>query len=114
VQAINGVSDHGNIAEVFRCNFESAAKPIYDRMNDKLQQEFCTAFNSYCGTQFNVDEVMNVEVVDSMICSLNRARAVSPDGITAEHLLYSHPSLFLRHCVNCSQFKNCNLRASLR
>ena len=92
-QVINGVSDHGNIAEVFRSNFESASKPNRAVMHDHLQQEFYSAFNTYCGTDCSVDDVINVELVDSMIRSLKRARAAGPDGITAEHLLYSHPIL---------------------
>ena len=86
-QVINGVSDHGNIAEVFRSNFESASKPNCASMNDTLQQAFYSAFNSYCGA--HVDEVINLELVDKMIRSLKRARASGPDGITAEHLLHS-------------------------
>lgn len=95
-QVINGVSDHGNIAEVFRSNFESASRPNNANTNDALQQDFYSAFNSYCGTHVNVDDIINVELVDNMIHNLKRARASGPDGITAEHLLYSHPLLIVQ------------------
>lgn len=92
-QVVNGVTDHGNIAEVFRCNFESASKPNSSGMHDKLQRDFYSAYKSYDGECFNIDEVVNVELVDRMIRSLKRARAAGSDGITAEHLLHSHPLL---------------------
>ena len=92
-QVVDGVTDHGNIAEVFRCNFESASKPNSSSMHEKLQQEFYSAYKSYDGARFSIDEVANVELIDRMIRSLKRARAAGSDGITAEHLLHSHPLL---------------------
>ena len=64
-----------------------------DSMQDKLQCEFYSAFNSYLGSYFNIDDFIKVELVDNMIRSSKRDRAAGNDGITAEHLLYSHPIL---------------------
>jgi len=53
-------------------------------------------YDSYIGCNFSIDHAVTVELVDRAISDLKRARAAGPDGISAEHLLYSHPQTFDR------------------
>jgi hypothetical protein len=48
-QVVNGVTDRGNIAKVFHCNFESTSKPNSSGMHEKLQHDFYSAYKSYDG-----------------------------------------------------------------
>ena len=50
-------------------------------------------YDDYCGAVFDVESSINVELVDRAIRDLKLGRAAGPDGICAEHLLYSHPVL---------------------
>jgi len=42
---------------------------------------------------YNIDaeSAIHVELVDSVIGGLKRGRAAGPDGVSAEHLHFSHP-----------------------
>ena len=90
-QVINGVSHQGEIAEAFRQVFQSHARPNNMTTNSHLQQQFCALYGSYIGDVLKADSAITVELVDHAVSELKRARAAGPDGITAEHLLYSHP-----------------------
>jgi len=77
-----GGTDHANITEGFRCNFEAASIPDSSIMHEKLQQDqFSCAYNSYYGARKSIEEVANVELVDSMIQSLKRATTAGSDGL---------------------------------
>ena len=104
-QVVIGVTDHGNIAEVFRCSFESTSKPNSSDMHEKLPCGFYSAYKSYDGARYSTDEVVNVELVDRMIWSLKRARAAGLDGVTVEHLLHCHPL----HTLHSSAHRPCCL-----
>ena len=90
-QVINGVSHQGEIAEAFRQVFQSHARPNNMTTNSHLQQKFCALYSSYVGDDLKADSAITVELVDHAVSELKRARAAGPDGVTAEHLLYSHP-----------------------
>jgi len=48
---------------------------------------------TYTGSDFDAKSAVNVKLVDSVIQELKHGRAAGPGGISAEHLLYSHPLL---------------------
>ena len=90
-QVVNGFNNHGSIAEAFANVFSSCVQPNTHTVNASLQQQFQSLYGVYTGDTFDTDGVINVEIVDRAVHDLKRARAAGFDGITAEHLLYSHP-----------------------
>jgi len=50
-------------------------------------------YSTYTGSSFDAESAINVELVDSIIRGLKRGRAAGADGVSAEHLLFSHPLL---------------------
>jgi len=90
-QVINGVSSHSGIAEVFGNIYAADARPNSKSVNGNLQQLFQSKYSGYIGADLNTHCSVNVEMVDGAIRDMKCARAAGPDGITAEHLFYSHP-----------------------
>ena len=92
-KVINGANDHGCIADTFADIYAACAQPHRSHCCDKLHQQFQTRYNCYSGDKLDAAGAISVEMVDSVIRNMKRGRAPDPDGITAEHLLYSHPLL---------------------
>jgi hypothetical protein len=92
-QIVNGLNDHGLIAETFANVFAANCQPNSQIANDRLQQQFLDMYSGYVGDDCNVNCVINVELVGIAVRGLKRARAAGSDGITAEHLIFCHPVL---------------------
>ena len=92
-QVINGCSDHGSIAEAFSMLYAKQCLPNNKSAHARLQQDFRSMYMTYTGSAFNAQSAVNVELVDFVIRRLKHGKAAGPDGLSAEHLLYSHPLL---------------------
>ena len=92
-QVINGCTDHGSIAEAFSELYAKQCLPNNVSTHARLQQDFRSMYTTYVGSTFDAQPAINVELVDFVIRGLKHGKAAGPDGISAEHLLYSHPLL---------------------
>ena len=92
-QVINGCSDHGSIAEAFSELYAKQCLPNDESTHVRLQHEFRSMYATYVGSAFDAQAAVNVELVDFVIRGLKLGKAAGQDGISAEHLLYSHPLL---------------------
>ena len=50
---------------------------------------------NYCGFPISDEQVIDTEVVSKVIAGLHRGKAADAAGLAAEHLVYSHPSIFV-------------------
>jgi len=89
-RVINGLHDHGSIADVFAQSYAVHAQPNNSVTNANLEEKFKRIYDTYTGDEIDCETRINVELVDNVVRNLKRARAA---GITAEHLIYSHPVL---------------------
>ena len=71
--------------ETFSCN-----KP--DRA-EKLKQGYLRSRVDYCGLPITEDHKIDTELVSNILDKLKRGKAVDIDGLSAEHLLFCHPSI---------------------
>jgi len=49
---------------------------------------------------------VSVEMVDKCIDCMKKGKAAGIDGLTVEHLMYSHPALISTFCSDCARFIN--------
>ena len=53
---------------------------------------------TYSGYPLTDDHTIDTELVSSVISRLQCGKAADMDGLTAEHILYSHPALSVLFC----------------
>jgi len=49
--------------------------------------------SGYCGFPVTDDHIIDTELVSSVIARIARGKAADAVGLSAEHLIYSHPSV---------------------
>src|SRR2546425_6335850 len=92
---INGSNDDKIVADAFADSFEA----IYfdSASNDDAKKEFNQLLLSNASnrsvSQSELQSFFSVEQIDRCIRSLKLGKASGPDELSAEHLLYAHPSL---------------------
>jgi len=91
--SINGLSEHGAIAESFADFFSEVCVPNDDTHNTVLHDMFTTKFNSYVGS--NLAVFVDSATVWACINKLKGVLASGYDGIMSQHLLYSHPIIYV-------------------
>jgi exonuclease III len=90
-QVINGSSNPGDIAAMFANYFKDLYTSNSPNKHEAFKQEFNSQYKNYNGDSFNSN--LTVEDVDKCIKDLKMGKAAGGDGLTSEHILYSHPLL---------------------
>ena len=92
-EVISGHSDHQSIADTFSDLYAKQSLPNNSNTHNKLIQEFHSMYCTYTGSPFDAESAIHVhvELVDSVIRGLKRGRAAGLDGVSAEHMHFSHP-----------------------
>ena len=72
-------------ANIYTCNNE--------RESERLKEEYLKLRTNYSGLPLSNDIAFDTELVSKIITELKRGKAADIDGLTAEHLLFSHPIL---------------------
>jgi len=85
--------DTNNIANKFACHFGNAYKANNEQQAESLRQEYVTRRVDYCGMPVLDKQRIDTELVSNVILRLHRGKAADVAGLTAEHLIYSHPSI---------------------
>jgi len=91
---IDGLTDDSKIANVFADNIVKNCSPNSTLKNNKNKNIFLSRREQY-NTRNKVHTDINVCMVDNIISKLKRNKSPGPDGLTAEHLLYAHPSVIV-------------------
>ena len=89
-KVVDGVCDPSVIAGKFANMFKTVCSPNSAERHSSLKSQFERNSATYdCGisNRFSV----NVELVDRCISKSKRGKAAGLDGLTSEHLLYTHP-----------------------
>ena len=88
----------GSVNNVFVCNkfydyFRSIVIPNSPIRDLALHNEFDRCYAEFCRHDCRFDDIFDIDVISDAISGLKRGKAVGPDGISAEHLHFSHPVL---------------------
>ena len=93
--SIDGDTDHTVIANKFAKTFEFCCQNKSDEECNKFKQLYADKIFNYYGDNFDKNNLLNVEKLDKVISELKRGKAASLDGLTAEHVINSHPVIVL-------------------
>ena len=88
-------ADDVEVANMFANNFNSV---YYDSSADDIAVKTFTSLKNFVSEASPIMQCsteVSVELVDKCLHSLHRGKACGPDDLSAEHLLYAHPSLII-------------------
>ena len=92
---VNGLINASDMSDGFANYFGRVCQPNSDSYNDIKRSEYEKKSEQYFGDFLTPQDFFTVELVSKIISSLKQHRAAGIDGLTAEHLLHSHPSAIL-------------------
>ena len=92
-QQVDGCVDDNIIVNTFAAYFKDLFRCNNVNRDGILRQDYLSARSNYCGLQLMDSHKIDTELVSNVIANLKRGRAIDVDGLSAEHLQYSHPSL---------------------
>ena len=90
---VEGCVDDETIADMFVTHFSKAYSCNNSSRASSLLQEYSALRNSYSGLPLSDNDIFDTELVSKVISDLKRGKAADIDGLTAEHILHSHPIL---------------------
>jgi hypothetical protein len=90
---VDGLVDGNDITIKFQEHFSRLYSSANTQRDAELHEEYLTQRASYTGFPLLYDSLCDVELVSKIIANLDRGKAADLEGLTAEHLQYSHPIL---------------------
>ena len=92
---ISGLTDDYEIASKLADHIVNLCSTSNSKRSSALLEESTAARKDYVGFPITDSMLPNVELVDSVISDLKNGKAEGLDGLTDEHLKFSHPALAL-------------------
>lgn len=92
---VDGLTDSKDIAEKFIVYFSNCCSENTIDGKERFAAAYRIKRKNYQGQPFDDKYLFDVELVDSVIRDLGHGKASGIDGLSAEHLLYSHPALIV-------------------
>lgn len=90
---VGGCVDSAVIVNKFANHFSSSYRCSSYSQADNLRIEYERLRGSYCGHPVIDNELFETEVICRIISNMKRGKAPGIDGLSVEHLSYSHPAL---------------------
>ena len=94
ISQVDGLTDSNDIVNSFETYFSKCWSPNSESRNNKITSEYLAKKSVYCGSILTDNLLFDIELIDSSVRSLKCGKAAGLDGISAEHIIYSHPSLY--------------------
>lgn len=90
---VDGAADSHIIVDKFAKFFESNSKPLSAARNDELRAKYSAMRSNYCGSPLLPNQQFDVELLSKLISNMKNGKAAGLDGISCEHIKFSHPIL---------------------
>ena len=87
-----------NMHNKFASHFSAAYTPNDVVKADKILENYSRMRVGYCGLPITGGQVIDTELVSSVIFHLQGGKAPNIAGLTSEHLVHSHPSVSVVLC----------------
>ena len=100
---VDGCIDETTIANKLASHFKNSYSCNSTQRAAELHNEYTNMRSNYFGKPLTDHYLFDVELVSNTIFQLKRGKAAGPDGISAEHLVHSHP------IISCILYKLFNL-----
>ena len=101
-KVVAGLADPAEIADGFATYFANTCKPNSAAKHDQLRTEFTNKCVNYSGNYLPQTIFFTVELLSIIVSNLKTGRAAGFDGLTAEHLIHSHPAALLLIIYMCN------------
>ena len=99
---VDNCVDSDVVVNKFASHFSAAYTPNDVVKADKILENYSRMRVGYCGLPITNGQVIDTELVSSVIFRLQGGKAPDIAGLTSEHLVHSHPSVSV---VLCKLFK---------
>ena len=90
---VEGCVDSDIIADQFAQHFSKSYSCNNVQRMQTVLEEYNQQRKSYCGLPLLADMKFDTELISTVLTKLHRNKAPDINGLTVEHLLFSHPSL---------------------
>jgi len=90
---VNGKVDAHTVSDDFASYFRKIYSFNNQQRAEQLKHEYQSVRDVYHGMPISDAHVIDTELVENVVATLNRGKAAGIDGLSAEHLIFSHPSL---------------------
>ena len=92
---IDGTSSTEEIIDKFVEYFKQIGCNLTEAGNQVLFDKYNSRHGSYVGTRYSTNFEFDAGLVESVISGMKRGKAAGLNGLSAEHLQYSHPAICL-------------------
>ena len=90
---VEGCVDSAIIASKFADYFSSSYTCNNKQQAHYLHEQYLKMRSDYCGLSFDNDHLFDTELISKTIYEMKKGKAPDIEGLSVEHLSYSHPSL---------------------
>lgn len=98
VNQVGGAIDSTVILQKFAEHFTQTCTPFSTSRNNELKAIYVQRRSNYCGSAILENDFFDVELISSIISNMKNGKAAGLDGLTAEHLKFSHPVVVIILC----------------
>jgi len=91
INQVDGTADSATIAGNFAKHFEQICQPHTISLNNKMKVKYEEMRSSYFTPKIEKSMEFDIQLIDSAVSDMSNGKAAGLDGLTAEHLKYSHP-----------------------
>jgi len=95
---VDGIVDSATIAHNFSEHFEQICQPHTASFNDKMNAKYEKMRSTYFTPVIDKSMEFDIQMIDSAVSDMSNGKAAGLDGLTAEHLKYSHPIVITLLC----------------
>jgi len=98
ITQVDGISNPSAIASNFADHFEKVCTPDDLELNEQLMCKYKNLLIDYCGAPLTNDHEFDVQLISNLVTKLKRGKAAGLDRLSAEHLIFCHPSIVIILC----------------
>jgi hypothetical protein len=98
IPQVGGIIDKTVIASNFAAHFEKHCQPSCIVEKDIRKSRYEELIVNYYGNFIQENQTFDVELISSLIENMKKGKAAGLDGLTSEHLKFSHPILVVVLC----------------
>jgi len=95
---VDGITDSRTIADKFAKHFEQICTPFSAVRNEGLKAKYLLKRSTYCGSPVTDSEKFDVQLLSELINKMKNGKAAGLDGISCEHIKFSHPIVVVILC----------------
>jgi len=113
ISQVGGIIDNATIVSNFATHFETHCQPSSMLRNYVLKLKYDELRFNYYGNPIREDQAFDVELISNLIEDMKTGKSAGLDGLTSEHLKYSHPILVVVICKLFNLFaSHCHISES--